>query len=149
MLRLQYKSPEDETEHGRDTPDLCPISFRSKGGALIPIVWYVGEVECGHCGFQSTSFQGLHKHFHSLHTKETTDYKDKTNAQGVLLSIRHGSKGRERNATYTPVLAPEYVATIEEFGMPHQGCSTNDAENSKKRKTSTSEKRRTNRGKRA
>ena len=42
----------------------------------------------------------------------------------------------------------EYAALLEEFRTLHQGCSTNDAENAKKRKTSTSEKKRTNRGKR-
>ena len=115
-LQLQHKTSADATENGRDTPDLCPISFRYEKGVLVPVIWCMGPVDCGHCGFKSRSYQGLQKHLHAVHQDDMAEYEQKINRQRAYMTLLvPDGKCPEANSTFTPKLSPEVKSYIEDF----------------------------------
>ena len=56
------------TVNGRVEPYNSSFSYEVYKGALVPVVWNLGSVFCGHCRkFKSLSLQAMHKHLESRH----------------------------------------------------------------------------------
>ena len=88
--------------HGRVEPDDSSFSYQVHQGVLVPVVWNLGSVFCGHCqDFKSLSLQAIHKHLKSRHQQATKNHDMKVlrkcvfepaDADGVSGIIIHEKK---------------------------------------------------------